>query len=210
MWPTQSGEAKLQLSGDKNGRDTGSTFARSGIHRLLGLVLPLSLSIGQAAHALPPLVKAADLAQPGLQGFWRDSAFMVGMPDTQSRPALMPLKGNKPLKLPHDLSNWVDIGVDCQRTPRHQARLGGVPIEAVVGGDAIHPTVELWIGGRPVAEALLGRPARVCEIQIKEADDIVGPEILVAWRLAADEDIRGFTVYRVPESLDPTPVRPPD
>ena len=66
------------------------------------------------------------------------------------------------------------------------------------------------MGGRPVAEALLGRPARVCEIQIKEADDIMGPEILVAWRLTADEDIRGFTVYRVPESLDPTPVRPPD
>mgnify|MGYP003316239784 CR=1 FL=1 len=58
--------------------------------------------------------------------------------------------------------------------------------------------------------ALLGRPARVCEIQIKEADDIMGPAILVAWRLTADEDIRGFTVYRVPESLDPTPVRPPD
>ena len=210
MWPSRTGGVTLQLSGDKNGRDLGSTFARCGVHWLLGFVLPLSLIIGRAAHALPPLVKAADLAQPELQGFWRDSAFMVGMPDLPNRPALMPLRNNRPMKLPHDLSGWTDVGLDCQRTPRHHARLGGVPIEAVMGGDAIHPTVELWMGGRPVAEALLGRPARVCEIQIKEADDIMGPEILVAWRLTADEDIRGFTVYRVPESLDPTPVRPPD
>ena len=135
---------------------------------------------------------------------------MVGVPSLPDRPGLMPLEDNRPLKLPKDLEPWANIGQSCQDQPRHHTRLGGVPIEAVVSGDAIHPTVQLWMGGRPVAEALLGRPAQVCEIQIIEADAIQGLEIVVAWRLSSDQNLRGFTIYRVPESLDPTPVGPPE
>ena len=210
LWRTPRGTARLRVSGDTHGRNFGSTLARCGIHRLFGALLPLGLSVGQVAHALPPLVKAADLAQQDLQGFWRSGEFIVGMTHLPSRPALMPLEGSTPLSLPRDMSAWTDLGQTCEQTPRHHARLGGLPVESVVGGDYIPPTVELWMRGRPVAEALLGRPARVCEIQIAEADSIAGLEILVAWRLTADERIRGFTVYRVPESLDPTPVRPPE
>ena len=203
-------KARLSVSGGTHGRNIGSTLSGRRLHWMLGALLPLSLSFGQAAHALPPLVKAADLAQADLQGFWRNGEFMVGVPHLPARPALLPLQNNRPSNLPPDLSGWTVIGQSCDESPRHQDRLGGVTIEAAVGGDAMHPTVELRLGGRLVAEALLGRPAKVCEVHITDADAIVGPEILVAWRLGSAEDIRGFTVYRVPESLDPTPVSPPD
>ena len=203
-------KARLSVSGGTHGRNIGSTLSGRRLHWLLGALLPLSLSFGQAAHALPALVKAADLAQPDLQGFWRSGEFMVGVPHLPARPALLPLQNNRPSSLPPDLSGWTVIGQSCNDSPRHQGQLGGVAIEATVGGDAMHPTVELRLGGRLVAEALLGRPATVCEVHITDADAIVGPEILVAWRLSSAEDVRGFTVYRVPESLDPTPVSPPD
>ena len=210
LWPMPRRAVRLGVSGDTHGRNSGSTLAGRRLHWLLGSLLPLGLTLDQSAQALPPLVKAVDVAQPNLQGFWRSGEFVVGMPHLPARPALRPLDGNRPLQLPEDMSIWTGIGQTCESSPRHKARLGGTSISAVVGGDALHPVVELRIGDRLVAEALLGRPATICEVKIMDADAIQGPEILVAWRLADDAQTRGFTVFRVPESLDPTPVRPPE
>ncbi len=210
LWPLHRNTARLEVSGDTHGRSLGTTLARRSLCGVFGFVLPLSLSTIGTAHALPPLVKAADLAQPNIEAFWREPGFLVCVPSQPGLPGQMPLEDSRPLQLPKDLESWTVIGQSCQAQPRHHTRLAGVPIEAAVSGDAIHPTVQLWMGGRPVAEALLGRPAKVCEIQIIEADAIQGLEIVVAWRLSNDQALRGFTIYRVPESLDPTPAGPPE
>ena len=153
---------------------------------------------------------AADIASPELEGFWKKGHFFVGKPHEKGNPGIKPLQGHKPVQFPADLSTWTAVGETCQQEPKGVGQFGGSPIHALVAGDPMHPKIQLWMSNRPVAEALLGRPASVCSIHIGNADGIPGPEIITTWRTGAPNPTRGFTVFRVPEALDPTPVRSPN
>ena len=189
----------MNLKGDINVRTVGRIVASGGVRGLYGLVL--SFGLIHQAHALPPLVTAADIAQPGLQAYVKPGEFWVGIPDDEGRPGLRPLVDLKPRVLPMQLDAFTTIGSTCQPAPTDTSTFGGLPLRATVGGDAIHPTVRVELQERPIAESLLGRPATICSLHLVQADEMPGPELIVAWRFEA---VRGFTVYRVPESLDPS------
>ena len=207
LWRVSKDPATLQWTGGSYGGDLGSALASRSIHWLLGIALSLSLT--GSAHALPPLMVAADTVRQDLEGFWKEGDFVVGVPSDPGRPGLRPLRGHSPIQLSSDMHDWTPIGKKCQDNPRSVGRFGGAPVEAIVTGDSMHPKVQLWMDGRPVAEALLGRPAEVCSLNIANADNIPGPELIAAWRINAPNPLIGFTVYRIPESLDPTPIRSP-
>ena len=189
----------VNSKGDINVRTVGRTVVSGGIRGVYGIVLSFGLT--HQAHALPPLVTAADIAQPGLQAYVKPGEFWVGMPENDARPGLRPLVDLKPRVLPLHLDAFTAVGATCQTTPTDTSSFGGLPLTASVGGDSIHPTIRVELEERPIAESLLGRPATICSVHLVQADEMPGPELIVAWRIEA---VRGFTVYRVPESLDPS------
>lgn len=189
----------MNPKGDIDVRTFGRTVVSGGIRGMYGIVL--SFGLIQPAHALPPLVTVADIAQPGLHAYVKPGEFWVGMPGDDARPGLRPLVDLKPRVLPLQLDSFTTIGSTCQTNPTDTSIFGGMPLTATVGGDAIHPTVRVELKERPIAESLLGRPATICSVHLVEADAMPGPELIVSWQIAA---VRGFTVYRVPESLDPS------
>lgn len=162
-------------------------------------VFPLSLTFH--AHALPPLVAAADIAQPHVVAYHRPGEFWVGAPTQAGRPGLRPLDDLQPRTLPTNLEAFSLLGETCNNPPTDEALFGGRPVTASVVGDTLHPVVRLHRDGRPIAQSLLGRPAAVCSLHLVEADGVPGPELVVVWDLPT---VRGYTVYRVPEALDPT------
>ena len=175
----------------------------SSLRRLHWFVLPFCLST--SALALPPLVTAVDIAQPGLTAYLKPGELWLGIPDEAGRPGLRPLVDLKPRPLPSSLSDFTTLGTECQAEPLDQAEFGGTPITARVAGDALHPVIQIERNERLIARSLLGRPATVCALHIAQADAVPGPELIVSWQMG---NIRGFTVYRVPESLDPTAPKP--
>jgi hypothetical protein len=151
-------------------------------------------------------VVAADVARPGLKAWVGPGVLIMGIEDDEDRPAIRPLEGSSPTRLPPVMDDFKPLGHTCQSTPHAESRFGGLPIEAVSTGGPLDPAVQLRMDGRAIAEAPLGRPATICSLSIIEADAIPGPEIVAAWRIEGSRPIRGFTVYRIPEALDPTPV----
>ena len=162
------------------------------------------------ATALPPLVPAVDVAQEHLQIWWQPGDLMVGMPDEKGRPGMRPLVDLQPRTMPKSQDDWTAIGEKCSSTQKIEAHFCGHPIQAEVSGDALHPRLRLLIDGRAVAENLLGRPAVICALHIGEADGVVGPELIVSCRPDKASSLRGLTVYRIPESLHPRCITPPD
>jgi len=154
------------------------------------------------------LITAADVAQPQLQAFWKPGEFWIGIPEKDGRPGMRPLVDTSPMVLPPSLEGWTAIGEACQKPPEAKASFGGFPISAVVAGDEMHPVVRLIRNERPIADSPLGRPATICELQIVEADGLHGPELIAAWRMSGPNPVRGYTIYRIPEALDPTPTSP--
>ena len=208
LWRPPSMAVTVMDEGGHNDRNLSRAIPSCSVHWLLGFVLPICLS--NSVMALSPLVVAADIARPELKGFWKEGDFVVGVPTDPGRPGLRPLKGHSPIQLPADMTGWEPIGEACQEPPHSISDFGGSPVEALVAGDRIHPKLQLWMGGRAVAEALLGHPASVCSIHIVNADHIRGPELITTWRIDASSPFRGFTVYRIPEALDPTPAASPN
>lgn len=135
------------------------------------------------AQAVPPLVPAVDVAERGLGAWWREGDLLVGVADVPGRPGIRPLAGSTPVELPADLSGWEPIGESCRSPVEVTAQVNGHEVMAEVAGTWEWPVVRLWSGGRVVAQNALGRPAQACDIRIVQADDIPGPEIVVAWRL---------------------------
>ena len=193
-------------AGDTNVRNTRGADARCRLRWVHRLLLPFCLT-GPAA-ALPPLITAADVAQPQLQAFWKPGEFWIGIPEKDGRPGMRPLVDTSPMVLPPSLEGWTAIGEACQKPPEAKASFGGFPISAVVAGDEMHPVVRLIRNERPIADSPLGRPATICELQIVEADGLHGPELIAAWRMSGPNPVRGYTIYRIPEALDPTPTSP--
>jgi len=181
------------------------------VHRTLLLIGSLLWGLfSTSAQALPPLVPAADLAQNGLQAWWKPGELMVGMPNEHGRPGMRPLVDLHPKLMPENQTGWTLLGESCP-TPTHiDGVFCGHRLRAEVAGDALHPTLRLLIEGRAVAENLLGRPALICDLHIGEADSVVGPELIVSWRPSKDSPMRGYTVYRIPEALHPTCDSPPN
>ncbi|MEC9390342.1 MAG: hypothetical protein VX944_09730 [Myxococcota bacterium] len=161
------------------------------------LVLPFCLT--RAASALPPLVVAADIAQPDLNAYYRPSELWVGVASGDNRPGICPLNDLEPRTLPVHLDQYTTLGDTCQTPPTHRTEFGGNRVVVTVAGDALHPIIRLSQNNRPIAESLLGRPATVCSVHLIEADATPGPELVVVWDI---DNVRGVTVYRVPESLD--------
>jgi len=189
--------------GGNDVRTSRRAYARRRVHWMHRILLPLCLTT--PAAALPPLITAADVAQPKLQAFWKPGVFWIGMPDKAGRPGMRPLVDTSPMVLPPTIENWTTIGETCQDPPVAQSSFGGHPIKAIVAGDEMHPIIRLIRDDRPIADSLLGRPATICELRIVEADGLQGPELIAAWRMEGPNPVRGYTVYRIPEALDPTP-----
>jgi hypothetical protein len=169
------------------------------------LLLGLTLQLGSALGAIPPLMPAADAAQPGLHAWWREGELLLGVPSAAERPAMRPLVDLAHFTLPTDFSGWEPIGKTCQADPRASAALEQVPIECTVTGTAIHPVIRLVQGTRVLAESALGRPAKVCEIRIVQADDMPGLELIVAWQMGKGEtQVNGFNIFRIPEAMGVT------
>ncbi|MCK6504766.1 hypothetical protein L6R53_15400 [Myxococcota bacterium] len=155
------------------------------------------------ARAAPPLVLAADVADEGLRAWWRAGELVVGKPDEAGRPGLRPLVSLAPAVLPEDLSTWAAVGETCVPHPESQADLEGQRVTARVLATAEGPVIQLVAGETLLAENAIGRPVRVCEVLLAEADAIPGLEVVVAWRMErapGPGELRGFTVYRVPET----------
>ena len=204
LWRLSRFPVRLNLGGQFDGRNIGRTIVGSSLRGVFGLVLSFSLS--PPSSALPPLVVAADVARPELRGFWKPGDFIVGLPQQQGRPGVRPLTGPEPILLPTDTQTWTPIGEDCDPAPKATGQFGGSPVAVVVIEDPTHPKVQMWMNERPIAEALLGRPSTVCNILIANADSVPGPELIISWRIDSQKDLRGFTVLRIPEALDPTPI----
>ena len=116
---------------------------------------------------------------------------------------MRPLVNLQPRPMPQTQEGWTLIGERCPSPKQIQSEMCGHPVRAEVSGDALHPRLRLFIDGRAVAENLLGRPAVICELHIGDADDVVGPELIVSWRPEKQSPLRGLTVYRIPEALYP-------
>ena len=196
---TTSTEAILILQGDTNVRTAHRADFGGGLRRLHWILFSFGLSA--PAFALPPLVIAADVAQPELSAFAKEGELWVGMPNQPERPGMRPLVDTQARTLPPSLEGFEIIGEECQPVPGDSAEFGGRPVKATVAGDAMQPVIRLERDERPIAHSLLGRPATVCSLHLLNIDRVPGLEVLVAWRF---EELRGFTVYRIPESLDPT------
>jgi hypothetical protein len=162
------------------------------------------LALTPPAVAAPPLLRAADMGEPGMQVWWQANDLLAGNPDAEGRPGLRPLVADSRLSLPVDLSAWSRIGETCTDEPSAQGTLHGVAVKVTVVTDpTAQQVVRLVTGETVLAENTLGRPATVCSIHLVEADNLPGPEILISWRLAAGTDepmIQGLTVFRVPET----------
>ena len=196
---TPRGRRRISGGRQQHVRDFSRAFARGGIRWMYWFVLPFSLIL--SAEALPPLVSAADIAQPNVVAFHRHGEFWVGAPNQPGRPGLRPLDDLQPRTLPSNLDDYSLLGNTCTNPPTDNALFGGLPVTATVSGDTLHPVIRLHQEGRPIAQSLLGRPAAVCSLHLIEADSVPGPELVVVWDLPT---VRGYTVYRVPEALDPT------
>jgi hypothetical protein len=178
------------------------------------------LLLAPAAHAAPPLVPAADVADPDLQVYWRDGELLLGMPLRSDRPALRPLVDLAPSTLPDDLSGYRRLGEACDAVPRATATLDGNPVVAEIGGSLEAPTIVLKGGPVVLAQNKLGRPVVPCTIDIVQADAVPGLEVVVTWRTgvagpdAADaaaatptaqpappsSEARGVFVFRIPDT----------
>jgi len=192
--------------GDHHVRHRHRDRHRRWVHHGCRYALPLSLLAAVTrADAMPPLMPAADVAQADLVGWWREGELLVGVPTAPNRPGMRPLTSLTPMPLPSDLSGWEPVGHTCLDTPRGVASIGDRPVEGVVDDSANHPVVKLIQGERVVAQNALGRPAKICDIRIVEADSLPGLELIIAWRSPGEDDaMRGITVFHVPESLGGT------
>lgn len=179
---------------------------------LLSLLLP-----AQAAPA--PLVQAADVADRGLHGWWKEGALLLGHPAVEGRPGVRPLAELEAVVLPTDLSSWAEVGATCVAEPQSRVAIDGRELVARVTATAEGPVIQVLDGQRVVAHNALGRPARVCEVLLAQADALPGVEVVVAWRMEIvtaqtraepaalegqeppdDAELRGFTIYRLPEA----------
>ena len=50
-----------------------------------------------------------------------------------------------------------------------------------------------------IAENIIARPIRLCSIHLLQADELVGPELIITWKL--NEKTNGVTIFRIPENL---------
>lgn len=155
------------------------------------------------ARAAPPLVLVADVAEEGLRAWWRAGELVVGKPAEPGRPGLRPLSSLLPAVLPDDLDRWAEVGEDCVPHPESQADLEGQRVTARVLATSEGPLIQLVVGETLLAENAIGRPVRICEVLLAEADALPGLEVIVAWRMErapGPGELRGLTVYRVPET----------
>lgn len=154
-----------------------------------------------SASATPPLVLAADVADAGLRVWWRVGDLLIGPPSGDPRPGMRPLIGPAEVAIPVDLAGWSALGETCAATLSVTFPLDGEPATATAEGTWELPVIRLRSRGRVIAEAPLGRPGRVCEIAVGEADAVPGLEVLVTWRLGGgSSELRGLNIYRIPDT----------
>ena len=159
----------------------------------------LTLSLALAA---PPLVSAADVAAPGLEVWWREGELLAGATAQPGRPGFRPLTDLAPIALPPDLSGWTPVGARCEAQPRDEGSVGALAVVTEVAGTDDDPILQIRADRRIVAASELGRPAKICALRLVQADTMPGLELVVVWRpLDESSDLRGVTVYHVPEMV---------
>ena len=185
-------------------------------------MLMLCLSMVAAAPAAPPLIPAADVAEPALMAWWREGDLLVGVPTREGRPGLRPLVSLAPVALPASFDGWTPIGESCEPDPTADAVIDGQTVTAEVEGPLEAPLVVLRSDDRVLASNVLSRPVRACDLRIAQADDLPGLEVIVAWRQGvvgpdegappapgavgpnappdAPDALRGIIVYHIPET----------
>lgn len=159
------------------------------------------LLFASVLHATPPLVLAADVAETGLRVWWRPGDLLIGPPAGDPRPGMRPLCGPAEVAIPTEISGWTALGATCPGVLAHTFNLDGEPATATPEGTWEAPVIRLRSKGRVIAEAPLGRPGRVCEIAVGEADAVPGLEVMVTWRLGEGaSELRGLNIYRIPDT----------
>ncbi len=172
--------------------------------RLFGLWLLAGLWLTRDAQAAPPLVFVTDTAEPGLRTWWHEGDLLVAHALGDERPGIRPLADATPIPVPTTMNGWSALGETCATPPVADFDLDGTPARVIAEGDWTRPAVKVLVGDRVVAQAWLGRPARICEIAAGQLDTVPGPEIIVAWRLNGTQtpdqptDVRGLTIFRIP------------
>ena len=156
---------------------------------------------GLSAAAAPPLVFVMDTAEPGLRAWWREGDLLLAPKEGDPRPAIRPLAGKASVVVPADMTGWTALGETCNDNPHVDVDLDGVAAQVVAEGPWAEPKVRLLVGERVLAQARLGRPARLCDAHAGQLDGLPGPEVVVAWRFGdGDEEVRGITVFRIPDT----------
>lgn len=154
------------------------------------------------ALAAPPLDLAVDVAEAGLQAWWRPGELLVGVPGRGDRTALRPLVDLNPTTLPSDLSGWTDLGTGCSTPARGELEVDGVSLSARIAGPPEQRVLLLEVDGELRAQQSLGRPVRPCAVRLGQADALPGVEIMVSWDFGEGAAAtRGLSVFRVPEAL---------
>lgn len=163
------------------------------------LLLGLILTLGWAA---PPLILTRDVGGAGMQAWFKPGDLLVGTPNIAGRPGMRPLISDAQMVLPVDLEGWTPIGDTCQDPPRATNTINNVQVTATVTVDPTgHQIARLRAGDLILAEGAFTRPAQICALVLAEVDPLPGMELLIAWRLGdKPDDLRGLTVYRVPET----------
>ena len=171
----------------------------------LGGFAALGLSVPHSAHAVPPLVLAAEVAGESVEIYVRPGSLLLSQrkADTPGL-ALRPLEGNGTSPLPADLDRWTAVPFgDCSGAPSFRWKRQAQQLVARVTGEWTAPMIEVTVDESVVAMAPLGRPARVCALHVADLDHIPGEEILVLWQTTPEASkSRGLTVMRVPATAN--------
>jgi len=170
---------------------------------LSGIAVVVGLATHEA-HAVPPLIVAAEVAGESVEVYVRPGGLLVSQKSASPAVALRPLEGEGTTPLPADLDRWKPLSFGgCDGAPSFRWKRGERQATARVTGEWTAPVVELVVDGTVVAMGPLGRSAHVCAVHVSDVDDIPGEEILLLWQTTPEASTtRGLTVMRVPATAD--------
>lgn len=156
------------------------------------------------ALASTPLTKDFEIAEIGLRVYWREGNLIVAPPKEDPRPAIRPLAGMAPIQLPSEMSDWNQLGPECNPEPSLLFDWDGQIAEAkwVTSNDLV--VVEITVNHLTVATAAIGRPHTPCRMVTAQVDELPGFELLLLWNAPVpDESVNGLTVFRLPPLVSP-------
>ena len=158
-----------------------------------------------SVFAAPPLIQAQEVVGRNLVVYVQQGAILITEAPTQTTtptPAVRPLEAPTPTPLPADLSQWTPLRADdCAAPPTFRWARGQQTAVAKTIGDWTSPGLSVTIDGTTVATALLGHPAYICTLHVRDVDANPGEEVVAIWRTQKEDGAtEGVTVFHIPET----------